>query len=243
MEIRIAICDDEKIFFEKLKYIISEYMQEHQLFFDIDTYDSGVAFSNLGPEMAKYQIVFLDIDMDEQDGIETARKLREYCGNTYIVFVTAHISYTLEGYKVEAIRYILKNTPTFKETVFESLDTICNKMNYVADIKCFNFKEGRKTISIKRISYIESHLHKVCFHVLETDYVEYNLYDTLNNIENTLSSYNFIRLHQSFLVNPRFIANVANYRVHLVDGTTLNASKSRFKDVKEKFAKFKGEFE
>ena len=239
--IKIAICDDEVLCASKLKSLVSEYMQKKQLGYEIDIYSSGVELCELGVEVARYQIVFLDINMAGLDGIETAKKLREFCKELFIVFVTADIHYTLEGYKVEAIRYVLKNTPDFRETIFESLDAICEKMNCVAGYESFDFREGKKKFSIDRIAYIESNLHMLHFWVLERDYVEYTLYGTLNDLEDRFRKYDFVRVHQSYLVNLKFIANVVNYKVYLVNGTVLSAPRSKFKYVRERFASYKGE--
>ena len=74
--LKIAVCDDEEIFGKKIHSLISQYLDEKKLFFEIDTFHAGTEFVALGPEMSKYQIVFLDINMDDLDGIETAKQLR-----------------------------------------------------------------------------------------------------------------------------------------------------------------------
>lgn len=106
---RIAICDDEKIFRDDLKEILIRYMTDRGIMLEIDTFSSGKEFVELGIEMVKYKIVFLDINMDELDGIMTAKKIRENSKDMFIVFVTAFVNYTIEGYKVDAVRYILKD--------------------------------------------------------------------------------------------------------------------------------------
>ena len=239
--IKIAVCDDEEIFGKKLYAIISQYLEEKKLFFEIDTFHAGTEFVALGPEMSKYQIVFLDINMDELDGIETAKKLRNYCKDSYLVFVTAFLNYTLEGYKVEAIRYILKGATNFKDLVYEALDAICEKMRYVEQKEVFDFKEGKKEISMNRIAYIESNLHKLNFYVVESDYVSYTLSSTLNAIEDRLEEKRFARIHQSFLVNLDFVVSISNYKAYLQNGNVLPIAKNRFRDAREKFVKFKGE--
>ena len=239
--IKIAVCDDEEIFGKKLHAMVSQYLDEKKLFFEIDIFHSGIEFVALGPEMSKYQIVFLDINMDDLDGIETAKQLRHYCKDSYLVFVTAFLNYTLEGYKVEAIRYILKGATNFKDLVYEALDAICEKMRYVEQKEVFDFKEGKKEISINRIAYIESNLHKLKFYVVESDYVFYTLSATLNTIEDRLAENRFARIHQSFLVNLDFVVSISNYKVYWQNGTVLPVAKNRFKFVREKFVKFKGE--
>ena len=74
---RIAICDDENLFAEELKEMISGYMIEKGLVFEIDTYNSGEALVKLGIAIVRYTIVFLDINMDEIDGIKTAEMIRK----------------------------------------------------------------------------------------------------------------------------------------------------------------------
>lgn len=239
--IKIAVCDDEEIFGKKLYAMISQYLEEKKLFFEIDTFHAGTEFVALGPEMSKYQIVFLDINMDELDGIETAKKLRNYCKDSYLVFVTAFLNYTLEGYKVEAIRYILKGASNFRDLVYEALDAICEKMRYVEQKEVFDFKEGKKEISMNRIAYIESNLHKLNFYVVESDYVSYTLSSTLNAIEDRLEEKRFARIHQSFLVNLDFVVSISNYKAYLQNGNVLPIAKNRFRDAREKFVKFKGE--
>jgi DNA-binding LytR/AlgR family response regulator len=106
-------------------------------------------------------MIFLDINMEEIDGIETAREIRKITKNTYIVFVTAFITYALEGYKVDAVRYLLKDDECLEKAVNECLETIVYKMNYEEHKTTFAFQEGEKTIRIEDIVYIESNLQSV----------------------------------------------------------------------------------
>lgn len=106
--INIAICDDEELFIKKEKDIISKYVQAKGYEYQIDVYLSGKKFLE-SEKSNQYDIVFLDISMGEIDGIETAKCIRSFNNKVYLVFVTAFIIYSTEGYKVDASRYILKN--------------------------------------------------------------------------------------------------------------------------------------
>lgn len=238
--LRVAICDDEKVFGEKLKNIISLYLQKKKIPFDIDLYFSGMEFVNLDIEMAKYQIVFLDINMEQLDGIETAMCLRKLCKDTFLVFVTAYIDYTLEGYKVDAVRYLLKNVGDLKEIVFESLDAIWSKMEYKSYIKEFTFKDCVRKISLERIVYIESNLHELSFHVLEKELVTYSMRNILSRVEDELVKELFVRIHQSYLVNLQFIKSIKPRFVVLINGIELAIAKPRYKYVKERFTYYQG---
>lgn len=238
--LRVAVCDNEKVFGEKLKNIVALYFQKKKIPFSIDLYLSGMEFVNLNTEMAKYQIVFLDINMEKMNGIETARCLRELCKDTFLVFVTAYIDYTLEGYKVDAIRYLLKNVGDLKEIVFESLDAIYAKMTYKSHIKEFTFKDCIRKISMENIVYIESNLHELSFHVLESEIVTYSMRNTLNRIEGELVKELFVRIHQSYLVNLQFIKRIKPGFVVLINGDELAIAKPRYKYVKERFTYYQG---
>ena len=198
---RIAICDDESIFAEELKGLISGYMMEKGLVFEIDTYSSGEALVKLGIEVVRYTAVFLDINMEKIDGIMAAEKIREVSREIFIVFVTAYVNYSLEGYRLDAVRYLLKSNANFQSTVNECMDAIMDKLNYTVAIKKFDFKEGTKEVSLERLLYIESRLHKLEFHVMEDDMKIYTMYETLNALEDRLAANKFVRIHQSYLVN------------------------------------------
>ena len=140
---RIAICDDERQFRKRIHDILIEYMNENDILYEIDEFESGKDFICLGINLSKYDIVFLDVNMDELDGLETAQKIRKVSNDVFIVFVTAFITCAPQGYSVGAIRYILKNNVNFPELIFECMDAISLNMNYVAQKMKFNFYEGR----------------------------------------------------------------------------------------------------
>ncbi len=238
---RIAICDDEKPFRESVRKYVEKYLSEKEILFEVDTFCSGKEFLELGIELIRYDIIFLDINMDEIDGIVTAQKIREYSSEVYIVFVTAYINYSLEGYKVDAARYLLKTNVNFDASIYECMDTILHKMNYVVLKKTFKFNECKKEIPVERILYIESKLHKLEFHIMEDKLMIYTLYGTLNDMEKEMAEFPFLRIHQSFLVNLKYVKSVAGYKVILSNNKELIIPKARYKDVKSAFIAYKGE--
>ena len=238
---KIAICDDENLFTEELKELISGYMMEKGLVFEIDTYSSGEALIELGIEVVRYTIIFLDINMDKVDGIKTAEMIRKLSREVFIVFVTAYVDYSLEGYRLDVVRYLLKGNANFQSKVNECMDAIIDKMNYsVAKMK-FDFKEGGKEISLERLLYIESKLHLLEFHVMEDTEKIYTMYETLNVLDDMLSENGFIRTHQSYLVNAKHIKNVVRCKVILSNGVELSVPKVRYTEARKKFIACRGE--
>lgn len=238
--LKIAICDDEAVFAQYLKQIVSQFMEDKSVQHEIQLFDSGEAFVQLDMDMANYHVVFLDVNMEELDGISTAKRLRELSKDTIVVFVTAFINYAVAGYEVEAIRYILKNTSNFEKSVYECMEAILEKKCCDEDIHKFSFKEGIETVSEADIVYIESNLHEVRFYMPKWDLEMYRLDDTLNHIESILGSSKFVRIHQSYLVNMKYIRNIKGQKAILINGTELPIAKQRYKKVRSLFVNYKG---
>lgn len=239
--LRIAICDDEKYFISEMKEILEKYLYDKGLSYEIDSYSSGEDLIDLGTGIIKYNVIFLDIGMDNLDGMTAARKVREISRDVFIVFVTAYTNYLLDGYKVDAVRYILKKSESLVESVYECMDAIQGKMNYKVIWKEFNFNEGHRKVSLDHLLYIESELHKLKFYIQEEELTEYTLYQTLDAIEEEFAGNDFVRIHQSFLVNLKCIKSVKRYMVVLNNGIQLNVPKVRYKSVEELFVAYKGE--
>lgn len=89
--------------------------------------------------------------------------------------------------------------------------------------------------------YIESNLHKLEFHIMEDDMKIYTMYETLNALEDRLAANDFVRIHQSYLVNIKYIKNVVRYKVVLTNGVELVIPKARYTYVKEQFVSYQGE--
>lgn len=231
--LKIAVCDDENLFTEELKELLSGYMIEKGLVFEIDTYSSGEALIDLGIEIVQYTAVFLDINMEKMDGIKTAEMIRKASREVFIVFVTAYVDYSLEGYRLDVVRYLLKGNANFQSKVNECMDAILDKMNYSVIKRKFDFKEGRKEISLERLLYIESNMHILEFHVMEDAMKVYTMYETLNVFETRLAENDFIRIHQSYLVNAKHIKNVVRCKAILTNGVELSIPKARYTEVKK----------
>lgn len=239
--LRIAICDDEYYFRENLKEVVSEYLKQKEFGYQIDLFSSGEKFLALGIEVIKYDVIFLDINMEKIDGMTAAKKIREVSKEVFIVFVTAYVNFTLEGYKVDAIRYLLKDNTNFKSTVEECMDAIMKKSDCKVIKREFKFSEGKKSIPLERILFIESRLHKLEFHVMEDDLRIYTMYKTLSSLESELEEEGFVRIHQSYLVNIKYIKSVVRYKVILTNETELIVPKARYNYVRDKFVAYKGE--
>ena len=104
----------------------------------------------------------------------------------------------------------------------------------------FSFPEGEKTLYTDNLLYVESRKHKCIFSYLEKELVTYQMYGKLDRIEEELSTYGFLRIHKSFLVNMKHVRRIANYKAVLDSGEEFSVPRLRFAKARAAFVAYKG---
>ena len=153
---RIAVCDDEKIFVERISEIVKAFFKEQKLECQVDEFYSGEEFVKLKEEVGKYDIVFLDMQMDKMNGIETAKYLRKYGEDTFLVFVTAYAEYAATGYQVQATWFVIKDYDKMEADLREALKNILRKIRKDHKVIAYKFSNvGDAEIRVSNLIYIE----------------------------------------------------------------------------------------
>lgn len=106
--IKIAICDDEQCFYDSIHRYINGYMSHRREECEVNIFSSGEELLGKMEALREYTIIFMDINMQGMSGYDAALEIRKYNKDAFIVFVTAYLDYSTEGYKVGAIRYLIK---------------------------------------------------------------------------------------------------------------------------------------
>lgn len=239
--IRIAICDDEKYFREKIGRLLREYSLEQKFDINIESFASGEEFLAF-EKKEMFDAIFLDINMEKMNGIETAKRIRQFSEDMVLIFITAYVAYSPEGYKVNAIRYLLKDNDSFKTAFWECMDAVRNKLTVVEKKERFEFQGQEMVIPLSHIVYMESNLHKVTFYIKGKGVQAYTMYEKLDAIEERLrETQSFCRIHQSYLVNLKYVDEVKRYQALLNTGEVLNIAKPRYKEVEMRYITYKGE--
>ncbi len=241
--VKVAVCDDEKIFVEHISKIVKEFLKEQKLDFQVDEFCSGEEFVKLKEKVGNYDIVFLDMQMKKLDGIETARYLRKYREDTFVVFVTAHAEYAMTGYQVQACWYVTKDCEKMEADLREALRSILRKIQKDHTEISYKFsKVGEIPIRVSNIVYIEYCHHRAVFHVLAKGKIEeYRLYKKLDDIEEEIASDDLMRIQKSYLVNMNHIEKLLDQDVELIDGTLLHFPKYLKKEVQKKYLRKRGD--
>lgn len=232
---RIAVCDDSRQDREMLITLLREYEQGKGIEFEITEYDSGEVLLENTAVLQDCRIIFVDISMERMSGLEAAAQIKNLYPGVRIVLVTAYINYALEGYKVKASRFLVKDDlPT---TITECMDALVGEIEQETQIMEFPFVEGKIRLRINDIIYIETAKHKNIFYTKEGSY---SIYKKLDEIENELQVFDFVRVHLSFLVNMRYIRKISSYVLTLTTGKEISVPKTRYAEVKKQYTLFKG---
>lgn len=211
MEYRIAVCDDEDICINRIRNILLDC--------EIRKYTDSRTLLKAVEEGEEFDALFLDIAMPELDGMSLAREIRELDQDVIIIFITGRIEFMQAGYEVRAFRYLLK------EQLDEGLPAVWADIEKeLADKQdqyfVFDFDRQTYRYACKDIMYFESNLRRVVLHARSGTAV---LYGNLDGIEAAHPV--FVRIHKSYLVNPRHIRAVSGCAVATVSGEILPVSR------------------
>ena len=221
---RIAICDDEEIFRIELKSCLDKLLIDTD--YDIDTFSDGrILLSRF--EECPFDLVFLDIEMPEVDGITLARKLRAASESVFIVFLTSHIEYALEGYEVNALRYLTK--PADPNKVKEVIRYVKDKQSSSHQI--IIKADGEDIlIDINDIIYMESMDKNVR---IVTSQEEYTTRYNLGDFEEQLKNFGFFRIHRGYLISLNKVKRIVKNDVVMDNETYLPVSRNNLKILKD----------
>jgi DNA-binding LytR/AlgR family response regulator len=199
--VHIAACDDDSTFLDQITAMLSELAGKLDLSFE--------TFSN-APDLLcaieqqhnRFNIILLDISINTHNGIDVSKRIRKYNENVIIIFITSFLEYAPDGYEVKAFRYILKpiKYDILKSEIEAAIDEL--EKNKVETFSV-TAKGIYKTVAVNDILYFESQ-NRVLL-IKDVGGNEIVFYGKLDEIEKLDIFTNFIRAHQSFLVNIRHI--------------------------------------
>jgi len=203
---RIAICDDNLVNLNDEKDLAIKYISQYTDSYSCDTFLSGVELVEDREKLRSYDLILLDWEMDDLNGLDTAKVIREESEKVIIAFVTQYADFAPEGYKVDADRYVIKNEPIFEQQVAECIEYAYKKAltanKYITD-----FSEGTFRINVKDIIFIESSNHYLYFHIKGKKILKQR--NSMDHILTCLDD-NMVHLHRNYVVNLRFVTKILN---------------------------------
>lgn len=231
--IRVAVVEDDPSYTRQLKRYIHDYGEKHDLQFQVSTYSDGLDI--VESYSAAFDIIFMDIEMRHMDGMQAARRIRKYDKDVIIIFITNLPQFSIQGYEVEAMDYVLKpiNQFAFAQELQKALKKIGERSAFYLHILKDN---GMVRLNAAEIYFIESQGHNVIVHARQGDYSNR---DSIKNLEDKLRGQRFSRCNSGLLVNLAWVEQVEKNTV-VVSGVSLPISRSRKKEFMEDLADYVG---
>lgn len=211
----ILVCDDDAAFAAQMDEYISEWFRAREIQVQSTVCTSGEQLLAT-PELERYQLAFLDVDLKTTDGIALGRKLRQVAPDIVLVYISAYLEFAPQGYTVNAYRYLLKRDiaaqlPSCLEDIFSGMSD---------PRKTLEVHHNRTTseIPLDQIYYLESDLPAMLY-------------------EN-----GFLQVGRSDVVNLQYVRSIRNYKVELRSGVELSVSRQYYTAIRSAWLEWKGQF-
>jgi len=223
--IKFAICDDEPAMARELAGYLARYLEEHEVTaYSVSNFSSGRALLEAADG---FDVIFLDIQMEEPDGMETARLLRRQGDHSLLVFVTVLMELVFDAFQVEAYDYLTKplDAARFARTMDRVLQTL--EQRTAASI-VIQQGSGCEVVPLSDVVYCEVLGRKVYLHKADGTITGY--YDRLEQLERRVDG-RFFRCHRSYLVNLDHVRGCQAGQVLLSQGERIPVSRLRERDL------------
>lgn len=226
---RIAICDDDASYIEYISEKLDTYLTKES--YVIDKYLSGKLFiENLNNG---YNLIFLDYQLDDIEGIYIARELRKYDNKSILVFCTGVKDPEASFFKVNPYRYLMKSMDDvdFSQEIREIIEymLLSNKIRFVA----IRVPRGVETVDLKNILYVQKSRNGCNIVHYDKKHIETKCTRSLNRIDELFlkinDELNFGFASTSYFICYRNVSDIKEEQVYLKNGEKLCISRSKRK--------------
>lgn len=213
----IAVVDDEKAIREHICVLIEEQQPGSR----IEAYPTGEELLSSGK---RFDIVFLDIQMEGMNGIETARSLRERQGDTVLIFITGIKEYVFDALALYAFQYLLK--PIDEGKFAEVLERAVREAARKKERRVLFIKSRNLTLDQSEILYIESRAKKAEIYTAGAAQA-IEIYASMDELAGQLGE-NFYRCHRAYIVNMDCITEYDSESITLTTGDRVFLTKKKY---------------
>ncbi|MDR2568666.1 MAG: LytTR family DNA-binding domain-containing protein [Oscillospiraceae bacterium] len=230
--LNIVICDDEKAEIEYLTTLVQNWSQRSNNTVSIAAFDSAEAFLFYYETNKSVDILLLDIQMKQIDGVTLAKKLRTEGGQMQIIFITGFPDFIAEGYEVSALHYLLK--PINQDKLYAVLNKAYSYLIKADESIILETENGQAKLFCNDIIYAEAFYH---YTVIQTRDNSYKAKLYISELENMLNS-GFCRVHRSYLVGLKHIRQITKTEIVMDNNKKIPLSRRRYNDVNKAFINF-----
>ncbi|HSO70826.1 MAG TPA: LytTR family DNA-binding domain-containing protein [Arachnia sp.] len=225
--IRIGVVDDQEESRHLLQSYLVRYEHENGGQFVVEEFADGSELT--AAYRPRFDIIFLDVQMENLDGFATARLIREVDPGVILIFVTNMAQFAIKGYEVDAMSYLLKPVPYFAFS--QELKRSLQRLDRARDDHIVLSVGGEVLrVNLVDVVYIESIKHRLVFHTSDG---KLSMIGTLKEMSAQLEPRGFFRSNSFLLVNLRHVEGFSDGESKLTGGISLPVSRSRKKPFLE----------
>lgn len=229
--INIAVVEDEEKFSSELKEYINRFAELNGLTFKVSLFISAESF--LFSDVNAFDIIFMDIQLSNMDGMTAVKKLRETNPYVVVVFVTSLAQFAIKGYEVGAVDFILKPFSYYNFALkFRRILNFAEKA-YAGNV-IVHSKTQTNVLKASDIYFVEITAHTITYN---TATGKYSTTGTMKKVCDQLEKFHFVLCNQSYLVNLRYVTQVDANHV-TVNGNKLAVSRQRRKEFLHKLNEY-----
>lgn len=234
--IKIAFCDDDMEVLHQMNELLDRYRVERNEDITYAAFQSPFELLTEIEKGIRPDILFLDVVMPGQNGMDVAKEIRQYDTNMKIIFLTSSPEFAVESYSVGAYFYQLK--PIWEESFFRLMDAVlaeCEKKKKNSLI--LRSKDGITRIDLQQLEYCEVLGRKLLFHLENGAVLESA--GSLDDLAGQLMQYsNFFRPHRSFLVNIEYIQNISSRSIKMVNDAEIPIPHGKCSEIKNTYMEY-----
>ena len=231
--IRIAIVDDEADILQYISGKVKETLEKLKYSAGLESYLSSNELLEQN-RIQNFDIVFLDLEMPEPDGMQTAQIIRENYPNVIIAIVTNRDDLVFNAFQYDVSAFIRKKH--FETEIEKVVERLYKKAKNKRSGYVLKTASGEKSFGINDIVYIESENHNV--YLYDKSGKKIKIFYTLEKLSNILSEEIFIRCHSGIIVSCQYIFSINKDNIELINDISVPLSRSRRKEVKSRFQRF-----
>lgn len=230
--VRIAICDENQSFLERLYWALSKWFTSHCLKADILVFVNGEDLLYHIEESGQFQIVFIEIELRKSDGLTIAADISHRFSSTMIIFVSSLEHCHKRIYQVHP--FYLFTKPIKYEELSIVMDEAVSKLDNDCQMFHFSIKSCFHSVPAREIIYFFSEGRRIGVVSKDKTYYFYGKLDFVNHEMQKCMSI-FLRIHKSYLVNMRHVMVYHADCIEVTGNASLPISRSKKKAVKDIF--------
>lgn len=238
--LRIALCDDEDVFLNYEKEIVSDYLKQKGLTFRIECFPTGERLLKDKIQLDTFDLIILDVEMTGLDGLSVAKTIREINDKVNIAFLSAYMNYSTDGYRVNAVRYILKDKDDLKEYLHECIDFVLETINQNDRSITLDFTIGKRELKISDIVFLKTSGNYTIFVVSYESKEIYMIRKPLKTMTEIMKAFDFISVSSKETVNLSHVRSVSRYKASLDTGVEISISQKRYNDAYRAYTLYRG---